>query len=51
VEKEKEVPGRKTITVQSNILALSVVMPFNRWGVIRPMLGFRQSSNTLGMVV
>jgi hypothetical protein len=50
VEKEKEVPGRKTITVQSNILALSVVMPFNRWGVVRPMLGFRQSSNTLGMV-
>jgi hypothetical protein len=50
-EKEKEVPGRKTITVQSNILALSVVMPFNRWGVIRPMLGFRQSSNTLGMVM
>lgn len=50
VEK-KETAGRKTITVQSNILALSVVMPFNRWGVVRPMLGFRQSSNTLGMVV
>lgn len=51
MKKEKETSGRKTITVQSNILALSVVMPFNRWGVIRPMLGFRQSSNKLGMVV
>ena len=51
MNKEKEVPGRKTITVQSNILALSVVMPFNRWGVIRPMLGFRQASNTLGLIV
>ncbi|KAH8084036.1 hypothetical protein HD553DRAFT_296451 [Filobasidium floriforme] len=48
---QKETSGRKTITVQSNILALSVVMPFNRWGVVRPMLGFRQSSNTLGMLV
>ena len=49
-QKDKE-QSKRTITVQSNILALSVVMPFNRWGVIRPMLGFRETKNKLGLFV
>lgn len=49
-QKDKE-QSKRIITVQSNILALSVVMPFNRWGVIRPMLGFREAKNKLGLLV
>ena len=51
VDQQEKEQAKRTITVQSNILALSVVMPFNRWGVIRPMLGFRQASHTLGLLV
>lgn len=34
----------KRIDVQSNILALPVVVGFNRWGFIRPLLGLRERS-------
>ncbi|KAJ9092362.1 hypothetical protein QFC21_006863 [Naganishia friedmannii] len=33
----------KKITVQSNILALPVVIGFNRWGIIRPLMGLPNS--------
>lgn len=35
--------AHKKISVQSNVSALSVVMPFNRYGVLRPLLGFSSS--------
>jgi hypothetical protein len=34
----------KRITVQSNILALPVIIGFNRWGIVRPLLGLREGS-------
>lgn len=34
----------KRITVQSNILALPVIIGFNRWGIVRPLLGLRERS-------
>lgn len=34
----------KRITVQSNILALPVIIGFNRWGIIRPLMGLRKGS-------
>lgn len=34
----------KRIDVQSNILALPVVVGFNRWGIVRPLLGLREGS-------
>ena len=49
-EQAKKLPSR-SISVQSNILAVSVVMPFNRSGVVRPMLGFLQAKNQMGLVV
>ncbi|KAJ9102878.1 hypothetical protein QFC19_004606 [Naganishia cerealis] len=32
-------PPTRKITVQSNILALPVVIGFNRWGIVRPLMG------------
>jgi hypothetical protein len=37
-------PPTKRITVQSNILALPVVIGFNRWGIVRPLMGLREGS-------
>lgn len=34
----------KRIDVQSNILALPVVVGFNRWGIVRPLLGLKEGS-------
>ncbi|KAJ9114009.1 hypothetical protein QFC22_005827 [Naganishia vaughanmartiniae] len=47
-DKDKAAPplaatSSKKITVQSNILALPVVIGFNRWGIIRPLMGFTDS--------
>ncbi|KAJ9120388.1 hypothetical protein QFC24_005345 [Naganishia onofrii] len=39
----------KKITVQSNILALPVVIGFNRWGIIRPLMGLPDSYLGWGM--
>jgi hypothetical protein len=47
-KEEKEKKANKKITVQSNILGLSVVMPINRYGVLRPLMGFNQKDNTFG---
>jgi hypothetical protein len=37
-------PPRRRIDVQSNILALPVVVGFNRWGIVRPLLGLKEGS-------
>lgn len=44
VESVEEKTPTKRITVQSNILALPVIIGFNRWGIVRPLLGLREGS-------